>query len=329
MSGPAIGLRTAFGFAKESTYGTFVAATDWLEVVSESLERRQRTINSAGLRGGLRAPQRSARRVLTSHDAGGDVNLEVPVAGFGPILEQLLGGIPTSAQQESTAAYLHTFEMDEIYGKSLSLQKIIRDATGGDVQAFSYPGAKITAAEFSIAVDQILTARLTFDCQQEDPEEAAGTPSYATDAVYHFKQGALKLGGTEVASAMSASVAITNNLKTDRYFLGSAGLKAEPADNGWPAVSGSFTMEFEDPSEVYEVFAADAGLSLVLEFVGDNIEDTYDETFRITVPVVHLEGETPKVGGPDLIVPNIPFVGLWDGTNAAVKIEVISTDTSV
>lgn len=329
MAGPAVGLNTAFGIAQESTYGTPVVVSRFYEILSESLERRNRTLVSNGLRAQTRNLRRGTRRVISGRDAGGDVTMEVPTTTAGIWFKNILGGTPTVVQQGASAAYLHTYAMGSLEGLSLTAQKSLRDAGGTEVETFTYHGAKVTAAEFSISVDQILQMAVSLDCEDVDTSTAAAAASYTANKLFHFAQGELRVDGSAVASVTGATARVENALKTDRYYIGSDGLKKEPTDNDFPTVGGSLTAEFLSPATFYDRFAADNGAALVLEFVGDNIASTYDEMLRITVPDVRFTGGTPTVGGADVISQTVPYEGTSIGSTAGVTIEYQTTDTAV
>jgi len=42
-----------------------------------------------------------------------------------------------------------------------------------------------------------------------------------------------------------------------------------------------------------------------------------------------LTGETPKVGGPGLVIVNHPFEAQWDGSSANMTIAYTSTDLAI
>ncbi len=328
MAEPAVGTQIYFGTAEETTYGTPVVVNRFYEVLSETMGRNNNILTSNGLRGGTRNLRRGSRRVVSSRDATGNVVMEVPTTTFGRWLKQLLGGTPTIAQQGGTTAYLHTYSMGDMTGKSQTLQKQLRRADGTTVEDFTIHGAKTMSGEFTIGVDQILQSSFAMDGEDIDTSTAGAAASYTNVKLFHFKQGALKVAGSTVTNGLSAGVTITNALKTDRYYLGSAGLKKEPVDNDFPTVTGTLSAEFDSAATFYDRYAADSSAELILEFVGDVIASTYYETFRITVPDVRFTGGTPTVGGPDVVVNDVPFEGQYDGTNAGVKIEYMTTDTA-
>lgn len=322
------GLNTQFGFVAETVYGTPVTVTRFQEILSESLERKNQTITSNGLRNATRNLRRGSRRVLTASDGSGDVNFEVATTGFGLLFNHMLGGTSSCVQQAATTAWLQTHSLGDLGGKSLTLQKGVAQ-TDGTVKPFTFHGSKVTGWEFSISVDQILQLSASFDAEDVDTTTALATASYAASNLFHFKQGTLSVGGSAVAQVTDASVTGTNNLKTDRYYLGSAGLKKEPIDNDYPEIGGTLTAEFVDLTTFHDRFVADTAAALVLEFTGALIAATHYEKLTITIPQVRFEGETPKVGGPEVIVQNVPFVGLYDGSAAGITIAYMSTDVAI
>lgn len=325
----ATGLNTIIGTGVESTYGTPVAVDRFYEFTSESIGRNNNILQSNGIRAGARNLRRGAKRSLSTHDASGSIEMEVATKGFSRWFQHILGSTPTVVQQGATPAYLHTHALASTQGKSLTILKSLRQGDSTEVETFRYHGCKITSAEFSISAGEILTLSIDVDAEDEDTVTAMPTATFLDAPVFHFKQGVLKVDGSSVAAVTSASVSVENPMQTDRYYLGSAGLKAEPRENDFPAVSGSLSAEFLSPTVFYDRFVADSAAALILEFEGATISGAYKETLRITVPEVHFTGETPKVGGPDIVALDVPYEAAAVGSTAGTTIEYISTDTAV
>jgi hypothetical protein len=114
-----------------------------------------------------------------------------------------------------------------------------------------------------------------------------------------------------------------------RYFLGSAGFKAEPIENNWRDIAGSIEIEWLNSESMYTAFAADTPLALRLDFVGSVIgtSGTNTQLISMLIPAIYLDGEAPKVPGPAVIVQKVPFVGLDDGTNNPIQLTYQTIDT--
>ncbi len=305
------------GLAKETVWGTSVTPTRFLEFTSESLERRQNVATSAGIRAGRRYGGQGRR--ITSNDAGGSITTEVAASGFGLMFEQLLGSASVVVDLASTV-WSHTFVPGELTGKSLTIQKGV-EKPDGTVQAFTYPGSKIVSADFSIDQDGMLMANWGIDAKNEVTGTALATASYTAPIIFTYSEGAVKVGGVTKANVRSVgSLQIVNNLLTDRRFLGNTGLKSEQTNVPFDAISGNLDVEFQNLTDFYDLFIADTSAVLVLEFIGPVISGAHNYTLRITVNDVRFEGETPQVGGPELVYQNIPFVGLDPAAGDAVSI---------
>ena len=329
----ALGLRTAVGTGEESVYGTPVAIDRRMEIVSESLQRQNTILQSAGISGRPVTMRRGARRVISARMGSGDLVMELATNGMGRFFEHMLGSTPGApTQQEATTAFLQTHEFGSLTGKALTVQKSLRDGAGTEIEVFTFHGCKVGSWEITCTVDAIPQLTLTLDAEDVDTSTAS-TALLALDeptgGVFTFLGGALTVAGSPVARVLEATISGDNALKTDSFFIGSGGLKAEPEVTDFRSVTGSLRAEFTDPALFYDRFTADTGVALELTFTGENIETTYDEEIVITVPQVHFTGETPTVGGPELVENPAPFEASYDDTNPPITITYMSTDEDV
>lgn len=326
------GLGASLGVAAESTYGTYVAPTRFLEIQSESLVETKNAIQGGGLAAG-RFAQLGSRRTVVSRAGEGSVEVEVANRGFGLLLAHILGSSATPAQQGGSAAYLQAHTFGDNFGKSLTVQ-VGRPDTTGTVRPYSYLGGKVTAAEFSCGVDGQLTCTLDMDFREVSESQSLAAPSYSTSLFpFHFGQMDVKLGtyGAEasVTSVRQWSLRIERSMATDRYYAGTAGRKAEPIMNEWVAVSGSIESDFVDKQLFMDRFVSDASTSLVVEFVGANIASTYDRTIRFEMPMTFFDGGPHTVEGPDVLRSSFSYVVQSDGTNPLVAVDYQSEDTTL
>lgn len=327
--GSALGLTTVLGHGAETTWGTAVTPDKFLEINSEGLEEKKEVVQSSSLRGGAVHARRGSRRVVTARWGEGPIELEVVKNGMGRLVNHALGGTSTIVQQAATAAYLQTHSLGSTLGMGLTIQKQLRDESNTVVQKFTMAGTKITSVEFTVDKKGMLMLSLSCDSKTFETTTAAASPSYTTTSTWHFGQAACRIGGVAASLVSGASVKFDRMVDTDRFHFGGAGRKSEQLLNDFPEISGSLTAEFADPAAIVDKFSADSAHEFVLEFVGDIIASTYAQTFRITIPEIRFLGETPKVGGAGLVTVNHPFQGQYDGTNPDIKVEIISTDTTI
>jgi len=323
------GLGAQLGIAAESTYGTFVAPTKFIEFTKESLALKKTTAQSAGIAAGRLLPL-SARRVLTRKEVTGSFDIEVTNKAMGLILQSLMGTTVTPVQQGATAAYLQTHTLASVAGKSLTIQKGV-PLTTGTVTDKSFVGCKITAGEFSCEVGNMLMATFEIDGKDCDEGQTLATASYPSMSPFHFGQLAVKAGtfGSEAAldGIRKVSCKIERPQDTERFYAGQAGLKKEPIENDQVRITGTLDSDYV-ATTLDDLHTSDGATSLVLEWVGPLIASTFFETFRITLPAIRLDEGPPIVDGFGVVKPTFNFTGLYDGTNLP-KIEYISTDTTV
>lgn len=323
------GLGAQLGIAAEVAYGTFVAPAKFIEFTKESLVLKKTTAQSAGIAAG-RLLALSSRRVLTRREGAGSIEMEVTNKAMGLLLQALMGTSVTPVQQAATTAYLQTHTLASVAGKSLTVQKGV-PLTTGTVTDKTFLGCKVTSAEFSCGVGEMLTASFEVDAKDCDETQTLAAATYPTMAPFHFMQMAVKTGtyGAEVAhdGIRKMSLKVERPQDVERFYAGQAGLKKEPIENDQVKITGSVETDYVSTA-LDDLHTSDAATSLVWEFVGPLIEATHFETIRFTLPAVRLDEGPPVVDGFGVVKPTYNFTGLYDGTNQP-KIEYISTDVTL
>jgi hypothetical protein len=330
------GLGGSVGIAEETTYGTYATPTKFFEVNKSEIKKVKNVVQGGGLAAG-RLVQPGTRRVQVSEAGTGSLEMEVTSKAMGVWLRQIFGGLGTITQQGATAAWLQSYGLADNVGRMVTAQNGVPDTTG-TVRPYTGLGGKVTKGEFSCGVDELLTVGLDVDFQKISEAQSLAAPSYVTGLVpFHFGQMAVKLGtfGAETAvnGVKKAIVAIERGQATDRFYAQGGGanpaVKAEPLVNEWVKVSGSLDVDLVNKADFADRFAADASTSMVLEWVGPLIASTFYSTFRIKLPMIFVDGDTPVLSDAGVTTGSVPFTAQFDLTNAAVSCEYISTDTTV
>jgi hypothetical protein len=298
------GIGSQLGIATETTFNTPVAVSTFYEFTNENINYHKNISVGLGLRAGGQVA-RSGRRVVTTSDATGDINLDLPTKGLGLLLSYAMGGtVQTSG----------TYTLGDVYGKSFTAQVGVPQY-GGTVTPKTIAGCKISSFEISAAQSAIATGRFTIDGASFTTATSLATASFpSNNSVFHFAQGAITVDGSSVANIKDFTLSVDNVLKTDRFNLGSAGIKAEQIINGFRAITGSLTAEFTDTTLLAK-FLADTSAALVLTFSGPS-----SSVLSITLPAVKFDGEAPQVGGPEVIDINFTFQAYDNGTDQPLTI---------
>lgn len=341
------GLSGQLGIAQETTWGTAVAATRFVEINSETVMLRRVIVQGQGLRAGARFLEAS-RRSVVKQDAGGDVNLDLPSKGLGVFLQNMIGSTPTTTQQGATTAYQQVHTDGTLNGKSFTMQ-IGEPSDDGVVNPLTYPGCKIDAWEIACANNGIATLALTVDAKDEQIVGAGPlslqTASLPIAHVFHFGGASLALGGTvattgglttvtapvAVPQVMAFSLKGDQKIKTDRFYADGTVYKNEQLENDFMAYTGEVDVQFANMT-LYNQYRAELNLALTITLVGPLIASTYYETLEIILPAIRLEDNgSPQLGGPDVLTQTFPFTVFDDqsGTNPRIQMRYISTDTVV
>ncbi|MFB7548594.1 phage tail tube protein [Streptomyces sp. NPDC056154] len=323
------GLGAQIGIAAESTYGTFVAPTKFIEFTKEGLQLKKTTAQSAGIAAGRLLPL-SSRRVVTQRQASGSLDMEVTTKGMGVLLQTLMGTSVTPVKQATSDAYLQTHVLADTAGKSLTIQKGV-PLTTGTVTRKNFVGCKIVSAEFSCEVGGMLTASFEIDSKDCQETSVLAVATYPTMAPFHFGQMALRTGvfGAEVdrSGIRKVSIKFERGMATERFYAGQSGTKAEPISNDQVKVTGSIEMDYVD-TVLDDLHTSDAATSLVWAFTGAEIAPTYSESITFNLPAIRFDEAPPTVEGFDVIKPTLNFTGLYDGSNP-LSITYMSTDITL
>lgn len=297
------GIGSQFGIVTETTFNTAVTVSTFYEFNNESINYNKNTAVGLGLRAGGQLP-RSQRRVVTTSDATGDIELDLPTKGLGLLLSHAMGGtVQTSG----------TYTLGDVYSNSFTAQVGVPQY-GGTVTPKTISGCKISSWELAVTNAGIATGRFTIDGASFTTGTSLATASYPSgNSVFHFAQGAVTVDGTAVANIKDFSINVDNTLKTDRYNLGASGIKSTQVINGFRKITGSITAEFTDTTLLTK-YLADTTLALGITFTSGAA------SLSITASAVKLDGEAPQVGGPEVIDVNFTFEAYDNGTDAPLTI---------
>jgi hypothetical protein len=319
------------GVKDESTYGTAVTVDKFFEFDSESIAAEQGRVESSAIRAGSRA-MRADRRVPYQMGASGSIQLPVLSKGFGFWLKHSLGTVGTAGPAE-TDVYTHTGTVGSLTGDFFTAQVGIPQAGGGTISPKTAAGGKVKSFELSCAAGEALSYSADLDFQKLEHTTTLATASYPTSTeLLTFISGSVTIAGDAVA-VRSFSVKVDNGLAIDRRFLRSNALKKEPVEAGHRKIDVELALDFEGLTQQNRVIAATASgaqAQIVLSCAGlGTIGSTLKPTLTITLPVVMFDGDTPTVGGPDLVAESIKGMALQNaGGDSPISIAYQTLDST-
>jgi len=308
-----LGLHSWAGIGEESTYGTLVARTKFLEIVSENIKVESPRTPRDTLTGASRKYYRPGKIAVA-----GDIVHELGYEGAELLFKHLFGSV-ASVQQAATAAYKHSFTLADAPPVGLSVE-----INKGDVSGFFYEGCHIGELKLAQAVDEPLQAAWSIIGQAET-RGAKSTPTFPTDRPADWDDVITATIGGVTIGLKSMELTFNNALADDRYILGSRDRKGI-GRGAARAVSGSLVAEFETLTE-YEYFTDEDEKVLIFTWRGALIASTFYHQIDLTLNRAIFVGETPEVGGEGPMEVTLNFEAFYDVAGAKDEIAVDITNT--
>lgn len=295
----ASGLSGQVMIAKETTFGTYAAPTLGPEFISESLKFERERIESEGIRKDRRTTHRWAQGVQR---VAGDLETELPNVGpIGRLWWLGFGGYTFQSGVPEVGANTHTYTPGLLKGKSVTAQ-VGRPDIGATVRPFSLVGCKVTEWELSATVNEYAKATFSIYGVHEDRSQALATAAYPSAlSPFVFTQGLFKIAGANY-DVKEVNAAATLGLEVDRHQIRATTPERskEPEESELREYTSEITSDFIDLT-AYERFVNGTEASLSLKFTGGLIGATATPySFEITGNV-RFDGETPEIGGRELL----------------------------
>ncbi len=303
------------GGVKESVYNTTPniagGSTINLPFMSSSIRGSSNLIKSKVLKGRRDDVAPSQGNISVA----GTVVIPVDQANIGYWLQMLLGN-PVSTG--NSAPYTHVFDIPDSLD-SWVLEHGYTD--NGDYQLFN--GCKAKSMSFEFGGDGELSASVEIVGGKETTGTSSmdsGTPTSVTLTPYSFKHVAAKEGGSPIATLLSASLTISNELDESQYLIGASGYRGSLPE-GKCVVSGNIKAIFED----WTLYGkASAGTESSLQFTLTNGSYSLD----ILMQEVIFGQNAPAIDTPGGIYIDLPFQAYFDNAaqdKTGVQVTLVNT----
>ena len=303
------------GFAAESTYGTWVAPSSFLEVISENLRTERAFDNIETFRGFSTREIVELNRIVR-----GDMEVLANYEGLTWLFRYLIGASDTT--DDGGGNYTWTFPGSsgipaaDREGQSLAIT-VRRD----DSLYWNYGGMKPISFGHSFGVDAAQRMTVGWVGKDETTDTTGSTASYPTlkpmdpaDAGISFDANAL--------AASSVQINIENPVDELR-ILGSKVLGREPVRNGVLRVTFTADAVFENFTAFYDSF--DGVSDVDVQISSSNGTESIIYNFN----KCRILQATPAVSGRDRLIATIEGESFYN-TDATENVEVVllNTDTT-
>ena len=322
-------LDTFVSVAKETGgYGTATTSSARaFESKNDDFQRDVEYIESVGFRKDMQTI-RSDRHTTISTGATGSIEMDIQNKGLGLLLQGALTTATSPVQLGATSGYKSTYESGDALSSVSYTVQVGKADTAGSLQSFTYEGSQITGWSIGQELGNNASMTFNFDCENEQNSTALATPSYpASTTPFNWTNATIEIDDSAISTFTSFSLDADLAADTARRFLKGSATKSQPKMNGVPSYTGSISGEFAAMAQ-YEAFCNGTVMKIEFILTGSEIESPYNYVFHVTMPACKFTGSTPVASLDSLSSVDLPFIALDNGTDAAVKIEVTSTDTS-
>jgi hypothetical protein len=279
------------GIGKETTYGTPVAASAFLELMEggDSMKLKAGVIAKPTLRSAS-----AMRNVKAKKSVDGGIKVPVSFAGLEMLFKYGLGSCATGALTGSNKQHVFTL-LNSLPNTGLTV-RMNRGESSVLSAEFIYQGCKVNKLGFSLQPEGQLECSADF-IGQDETLGATSVPTYTASPYITWDLLTVKtIGGSDVPF-QSFELNIENNLDSDTHKLGSL-LRQEMGRSAARKISGNFEFEFQSLTH-YNYFRNNTQNAIVLTFDGGVITGADHWILTFSLPKVNWLGETPsadKVG---------------------------------
>jgi hypothetical protein len=317
--GQAFGHNAWVGFGNETTYGTRVAPTLFLEFLTENFKGEGAFISKPALRS---ASQKNKVRGKKSVSGGFKFQFSWE-GGAATLLRHALGTNNTTG----AGPFTHTITPAGNLPAGLTFH-VNRDADNlGGANAWEYEGCNIQKIMLSQEIEDFLACEV--EVLGEDSRNLAkATPTFvAFDGIDWEQLNVVQIdvAGTPITpNVKSLELTIENALADDRYKLGSR-LRTGLGRSAFRKVTGKFELELDTNGKAaYDKYRDLVDEDLRLKWVNGA------KSLQIDMPKCSFEGGDPETGGPGQYYVTLNFTAYANAAdNDEITIVLINSTATI
>ena len=313
------------GIAEETTFRTPVSATEWIDIVSESINPNRNVIDV----------ETAGRRELVARVPGpffvsGSFDMIVNADNITKLLKWLLGNVSTSDDGGSPAVYKHEFTPGDSI-KSFTLE--ICPGVGG--QSRQIAGTAVRSIAFEAPARELLTATVEVLGAKEELISSS-TPTFSSLRPFIFFEGSLTLEGSSVGRAEAFRCTIANTIPDDTHVLGDMFLPAidllgirVTGDMDVAFTSWDYWKRFYGSATATEPQTSIEPVSLQFKMTGQSTGSSVagfeNYLLQIDIPKAILDATNANFDRRERIVQGLGFGAVYDeSSDYIVKVTVVN-----
>lgn len=314
------------GLGKETTWGTAVAATDYIRFASEGFNEEIEQIIAETLNGTVD----EAGSYEGARTVAGDLSFDVYPNIVGHLLRSAFGA-PVTTQPDAVGnptVYQHVFTpVQNNFSNDCALPPYTFEVHRDLEQAFQYAGAVVNDLTFSFGTDSKIMQGTAAVIAKKLALITKTTPSFDTTNPFLWNQATITIAGATNNYLQTLEFGVNNNLE-GRFTLNATREVSRILRNGKRAFPISFTFDLKDMAE-YNRFRSQAEVAAKIELVGASISGAYNHKMIIDIPKLRYTAFPINVGGAAEITAQVQGVAKYDSVAAhAMKITVINTKST-
>lgn len=321
MTLPVVGAGGTLGIGIESTWGTAVARTNWLRMVSMGL-RRMPTFQSEPHLGSLGTASTMHRFPYQESDfAGGPLSW---VAAYDDstvlMMQHMLGAVATTGPVST--AYTHLCTLASPVPIGLTLEQISGKGNAGSTLNTNevFEGCKLVGGKISLTAGGLLMVETDVIAQTSGGETTNGTPSYSAggNMIKHNQCSGVSLGGNARA-IQSFTINIERDLQR-RHEIGSL-FTSEPHEESL-MVTAELRTKWQTDA-FYTALLAGTQADLTIPFTGSG-----DNALTITLHNVQLQDLTKDSGSRGSIDQVIKLRAFADASDQGCALSFVNANAT-
>jgi len=318
---PFLGWASGLLISEETTYGTFVTGTSFIEFNTESLKNNRDEIPIDA----INSQRGRTKRLTGGYTVEGPLEFPFNVAEDGNVilLKQAMGGTVSSATI-TAGAYNHTIYAGDMENnaatatasdvKSLSVS-VRRGASSSSLNVFNFYGGRVNniTIKGEIGAPVVVSADMIF--QGSSTTATSPAASFANILPLNFSgieiQTGDSIGNVSTEYFTGFELAISNNLNGDQRSLGSRNITVLPPQNRDVTLK---LMQRFDTLTSYDRFIQNTLTAIKIICDAEQTITAGGSTYSmvIDVPEAYYNSNSPEVGGPDVLTHEVDLSALFN-----------------